>query len=131
MAWESGPQVKLPGLTAAGDLSTKQYYFVKLASAKTVTVCTAVTDKPIGVLQNKPSAAGQAAEIVAIGVTKLSGDANLNFGDSIGTSVDGQAAAYTASDTTKYIVGQVIVDNSAAGGLVTALINCANARTLA
>ena len=53
MAYE-GPQIKLPGLTANADLSAKQYYFVKLSGAGTVTVCSGVTDKPIGVLQNTP-----------------------------------------------------------------------------
>lgn len=130
MAYEGAQPVKLAGLTAAADLTAKQFYFVKLASASTVNVCSGTTDKPIGVLQNAPDS-GEAAEIVCIGVTKVSGDANLAFADSIGTSADGQAAAYTASDTTKYIVGQVILDNSAAGGLATAVINCANARTLA
>jgi hypothetical protein len=129
MAYE-GPQTCIPGLTASADLSAKQYYFVKMSGEKTVTVCAGVTDKPIGVLQNAP-ASGQAATVCAIGITKVSGDADLGYGDSIGTSADGQAAAYTASDTTKYIVGQVIEGNGTAGGLITAAINCPSARTLA
>jgi hypothetical protein len=129
MAYE-GPHLEIPGLSASADLSAKQFYFVKMSGEKTVTVCAATTDKPVGVLQNAPTS-GQAATVWAFGVTKVSGDADLNFGDSIGTSVDGEAAAYTATDTTKYIVGQVIEGNGAAHGLVTAVINCANARTLA
>ena len=46
--------------TASADLSAKQYYFVKLSSETKVTVCSAVTDKPIGVLQNKPASGEQA-----------------------------------------------------------------------
>ena len=38
--------------TASADLSSSQYYFVKMSAEGTVTVCAAVTDKPIGVLQN-------------------------------------------------------------------------------
>lgn len=125
-----GPEMKATGLAAGADLRTKQFYFVKMSANNTVTVCAAVTDKPIGVLQNKPNT-GEAAEVTAIGQTKVSGDANLAPGDSIGTSVDGQAAAYTAADTTKHIVGQVIEDNSAAGGIITAFINCPSSRTLA
>lgn len=126
----TGPQLAPPGLIAAADLSAKQFHFVKLTANNTVNVCTAVTDKPIGVLQNKPKA-GDEANVCAMGVTKVVGDANLAAGDSIGTSVDSQAAAYTVADTTKHIVGVVIEDNSAAGGLVTAGINCLNTRTLA
>ena len=115
---------------AGADLSAKQYYFMKLSAADTVVVCAGTTDKPIGVLQNAPTA-GQAAEVCYFGETKISGDADLAYGDNIGTSADGQAAAYTVSDTTKHLVGIVLIDNGAAGGLITALINCANSRTLA
>lgn len=126
MAWETGVGIKLPGLTAAADLSAKQYYFVKLASATTVNVCSAATDKPIGVLQNAPTS-GQAAEVLALGVSKVSGDANLAAADLIGTSADGQAdAKVPGTDITEYVVGQVILDNSAAGGIATATINCLN-----
>lgn len=124
MAYEQrGFCISLP---AAGDLSTKQFYFMKLNSSGQVTTCAAVTDIPIGVLQNKPNAAGEPADIMVLGTTKVSGDANLAKGDQIGTSSDGQAAAYVnGTDTTKYIVGQVLWDNTTAGGLCSAVINCA------
>ncbi|HYE75638.1 MAG TPA: hypothetical protein VEF04_20005 [Blastocatellia bacterium] len=118
-----GQQIK-HSFIAGGDLSAKQYHFVKMSANDTVVVCSAVTDKPIGVVQNAP-ASGGTAEVCLAGITKVSGDADLGYGDSIGTSSDGQAAAYVAgTDTTKYPVGQVIEDNAAAGGLVTAAINC-------
>lgn len=131
MAYE-GPQHCPPGIVAGADLSAaaNQYKFVKLSAARTVVLCSGVTDKPFGVLQNTP-ADGQPATVCTIGTTKVQGDADLAAGNSIGTSADGQAAAYTASDTTKYIVGQVILDNSAAGGIATVDICCPNARTLA
>jgi hypothetical protein len=129
MAYE-GPMTLIPGLTASADLSAKQYYFVKVSGDKTVTVCAATTDKPIGILQNDPES-GEAAVVASGGVSKVSGDADLTAGNSVGTSADGQAAAYTASDTTKYIVGQVILGNSAAAGLATVAFECAGARTLA
>jgi hypothetical protein len=123
MAYE-GFQIKVPGLTASADLSAKQYYFVKISGNRTVDVCSAVTDIPVGVLQNAPTS-GQAAEVCGIGVTKVSGDADLTAGNVIGTSSDGQAAAYAAgTDTTKYACGLVVDDNTAAGGLLTAAINC-------
>lgn len=127
MAYE-GPQICIPGLIAGADLSAaaNQYLFVKLSAARTVVLCNGVTDIPCGVLQNTP-ASGAAATVCAIGVTKVQGDADLAFGALIGTSADGQAAAYAAgTDTTKYIVGQVILDNAAAAGLATAMINCMN-----
>ena len=48
MAYES-PSIKIGTFTASADLSAKQYYFVKMSGENTVTVCAAVTDKPIGV----------------------------------------------------------------------------------
>lgn len=125
MAYE-GPQIKIPGLTASADISAKQYYFVKMSGEKTVTVCSGATDKPVGVLQNAPES-GEEAEVCVIGVTKISGDADLNYGDLIGTSADGQADAKSpGTDTTEYTVGQVILGNGAAAGLITAVINCAS-----
>ena len=125
MAYE-GAVLKIGNLTAAADLSAKQFYFVKLASATTVNVCSGVTDKPIGVLQNTPTS-GQAAEIVFFGISKVSADGTTAAGDLLGTSSDGQAAVYTSSDTTKYVCGQAI-EAGAAGNTVTAYINITNSR---
>ena len=124
MAYEI-PVLK-PGIWTAGeDLSSKQYYFVKL-SGSTVVACGGATDKPIGVLQNAPTS-GQAAEVMVIGITKVSSDAALSVGNLIGTSGDGQADAKTpGTDTTEYIAGQVVGASGAAGGYATAVINCAN-----
>lgn len=131
MAYESWQHCP-PGIVAGADLSAaaNQYKFVKLSAARTVILCAATTDKPFGVLQNTPGN-GEEAVVCAMGTTKVQGDVDLAPGNSIGTSADGQAAAYAAADTTKYIVGQVILDNTTAGGLATAVIDCAAARTLA
>lgn len=129
MAWE-GPQHRIPGLVAGADLSGAQYRFVKLSASKTVVACAAVTDKPIGILQNDPLQ-GQEATVASAGVSKLVGSAALGFGASVGTSADGRGAAYTAVDTTKYIVGQVIQPTAAANEIAVVDIECRAARTLA
>jgi len=123
---------EIPGTTlsleASGDLSASQYKFVKLDTNGRVVVCTGVTDKPIGILQDKPGALGRACQVMVSGVSKVQGDANLTKGDQVGTSADGQAAAYVpGTDTTKYIVGEVLEDNSAAAGLATIAFNCLGA----
>lgn len=125
MAWEVDGVVKLVGFTASADLSAKQYYAVKISGLNTVTVCAAVTDVPIGILQNAPTS-GQAAEVCVIGISKINSDAALSRGNLIGTAADGQLAAYTpGTDTTKYVIGQVLLASGAAGELATAVINCA------
>lgn len=125
MAYKGSQPFKIT-LEAGEDLSAKQYYFVKLDAAGKAVVCTGATDKPVGVLQNDPTS-GQAAEIVVVGLTKVSTNAALAIADLIGTSADGQAAAYVAgTDTTKYVVGTILVTSGAADQLTSALVNCAN-----
>ena len=64
MAYDD-PGVDIGTFTASADLSAKQFYIVKMSGDNTVTVCAAVTDVPIGVLQNKPASGEQA--VVRIG----------------------------------------------------------------
>lgn len=114
-------------LEAAADLSAAQYKFVKLDTAGKVVLCAAVTDKPIGVLLNKPNASGKTAEVGNIGVYPVDSDSALNEGDLIGTAADGQAdAKVPGTDTTNFIVGHVLVASGAAGELAVAAINCAS-----
>lgn len=123
MAFES-PQMRHTGITASADLSAKQFYFVKFSGEKTVDVCSATTDIPCGVLQNNPKS-GEEATVCFIGITKLVGNAGLTATNIVGTANNGKAAAYAAgTDTTKYLVGQVIGGTSNANELATVYINC-------
>lgn len=123
-----GPQPIKWTFLAGGTIV--QYTFVKLSAANTVVACSGTTDKPIGVAQEGAVSGGDVSVVIA-GITKLEGDADLAYGNAIGTSADAQAAAYSVSDTTKYIVGTVLIDNGAAGGLITAVVDCAAPRVLA
>jgi hypothetical protein len=109
------------------------FRFVKMSAANKVIQCAGTTDKPIGVAQEAATGDGApgGVKVCISGITKIEGDADLAAGDSIGPSADGQAAAYTVTDTTKHIVGQVMIDNAAAAGLITAVISCADSRVLA
>lgn len=109
---------------AGADLSvaTNQYRFVKMSAANTVIVCAGVTDQPIGVLQNLPKL-NQQASVRIFGVSKVNADAAIAVGNLIGTSVDGQAAPYTAADITKYNAGVALTAAAAAGELFEAVIN--------
>jgi len=128
MAFET-PVFNVPGtLVAAADLSTSQYKIVKLSDEGEVNVCTATTDKPLGVLQNDPSS-GEIAEVMAIGVTKIQANSSLDAGSVIGTSTDAQALEITITSTgnAAYTMGSMLKDVSAAGNIGTALIDCVNA----
>ena len=127
MATASAKPILTLSLKANADLSAKQYYFVELDASGDVGACNAATDKPIGVLLNKPDASGKHALVGVIGLFPVNSDAALNEGDLIGPSADGQADAKTpGSDTTEYIAGQVTQASGAAAELAMAVINCAN-----
>jgi hypothetical protein len=124
---------------AGADLSgaTNQYKFVKFngtvgpTGQPEVILCAAVTDKPCGVLQEKPRL-GEACKVIVYGKTKLRADAALTVGLYIGTSADGEADAKviggqagTFAQAAEVIVGYVCEAAGAAGELCGAVINCA------
>ena len=126
MAYEiSNNSLKIT-LPAGADLSTKQYYFVKVNSSGNAVLCSAATDAPIGVLQNNPIS-GAEASIVVVGGTKLVAGAAIAAGIKIGTDSAGKADAKVAgTDTTEYTVGQVLLASGADADVLTAVINCAS-----
>ena len=122
---------EVPGMLvtyqAAQDLSGQQFRFVKLDANGQIAPITAVTDIPIGVLQDKPSAQGRAGAVMLDGISKVVGGANLAKADQVGPDAQGRAVAYVAgTDTTKYKCGQILEDNSVAGGLCTMAFDCKN-----
>lgn len=126
MAYEIANAAVKITLPAAADLSTKQYYFVKIDSNGKAALCAAATDKPIGVLQNTP-ASGEEATITVVGGTKVVASASLDEGTLIGTTSAGKAGAKVpGTDTTNYVVGTVILAAGADLEIATALVNCAS-----
>ena len=126
MAYETG-LVTIGTLTAAADLSSKQYHFVVLSSASTVNVATAITNAPIGILQNAPTS-GQSAIVAVSGVSKVVADGTLAAGNFIGTSADSQADAISpGTDTTVYMMGQCL-GAASAGETTEMILNVTNGR---
>jgi hypothetical protein len=126
MAYEVAGYALRITLVAGADLSTKQYFFVKINTSGQAVLCSGATDKPIGVLQNNPES-GEEAAIVVIGGTKLVASASLDEGDLIGTAASGKADAKTpGSDTTEFVVGTVIAAAGADNEILTAVVNCAS-----
>ena len=121
MAYES-PSINLGTLTAAADLSAKQYHFVKLASATTVNVCTATTDRAIGILQNNPTS-GQQAVIQIFGISKVVADGTIAFNNVIGTSADSQADAIVPGTDTSVVTLGVAIQAASASETFTMFLN--------
>jgi len=107
---------------AGNDLSAKQYHFVKLNAADQVDVCNNVGDKPIGVLQNKPTA-GHAAQVRVLGVSKVVSDGSstsIGVWDYVGTDASGKAVKKSADKD--FIVGFALDASSADGTVIRVLL---------
>jgi hypothetical protein len=119
MAWES--DLKCQTYEAGADLSASQFRFVEQGTDAKVTLCNAATDVPCGVLQDKPSASGQACSVAFGGFTKLVAGAVIDEGDQLGTDTQGRAVPLTiGTDTTKYVAAIARMPASAAGVIFTA-----------
>lgn len=96
---------------ASADLSTKQYYIMEHDStADKLTTADGATDKPAGILQNKPAADGREALIRIAGHSKVIAGETLTAGNLVATNSRGSATAVTpGTDTTTYILGQITV----------------------
>lgn len=125
MAYE-GILLAVPGLTADGDLSDKQYYCVKMSTTnQEVSLCDTDGEVVLGILQNKPNAAGVPANVASIGVSRIVANESLTAGDFWGTSSTGKATKVedtnTGADTTDYAAG-VVVKGAGSGALATVTV---------
>lgn len=107
---------------AAGDLSAALYKFMKVDSSGNVTTCTVLGELSVGTLQNKPTAAGQAAEIQIDGVTKvICGAAAVASGAKVASTAAGLAVTAIA---TYHALG-VCVKGGVSGDVIEVLLGCA------
>lgn len=86
---------------AAADLSAKQYFLVKHnTTAGQCALVAAITDFPIGILQNKPAAAGRAAEVLVLGWSKAEVEATTDIAsaDKLGPHTDGRLIKKSVAD---------------------------------
>jgi len=104
-------------LKANSDLSTKQFFCVKQTAADVVDICSAATDRTLGVLQNAPKA-NQAAEVATDGVCKAVSDGSgtsIAAGDPLAVDANGRVVKNATAD--RLGVG-VAMDASTAQGTV-------------
>jgi len=140
MAFEQNPYAVKITLVADSSLTAaSQFLFVAPSTAITgtpsATAITAITQRPIGVLQNQPkvytNAAGgtqgySEAEVTVSGVCKVQAGGNISVGSVIGVNATGQAVAIVAGTaTTQYILGTAL-SAGVSGDIVTVAISCAN-----
>lgn len=122
MAFEY-PVLKVPALEAGADLSASQFRCVKMSAAdRRVVLCDSDGEVLLGVLQNKPAMVGEAAEVTALGVTKIVAGENLAAGDSWGTDISGRARKIEpTTDAADYVAG-LVLEGAAADQIATVTV---------
>jgi len=109
----------LPGVEAAADLSTHQFKFVKMTSTG-INICGA-GEAAVGVLQNKPSALGQAATVWGAGtVSKVVAGAAVAKGAKVTPDATGRAVTAASGN---YEAGQALDASTGAGQLISVWYN--------
>lgn len=111
---------------ATEDISDEQWYGMKMTASGEVTRCTADTDKPVGILTNKPSADGRPAQVLVIGRCPIvAGEDSIDYDDLIRIDSDGKAAIFTpGTHTTYYCIGRCIKGGDD-GEKIIVMVNCA------
>lgn len=105
---------------AGADLSALQFHFLVMSSDGQVDGA-GDGAAAIGVLQNKPSAAGQAAEIAVSGVAKVVAGSAITAGQRVASASDSEAIPAATGD----IVVGVAMTSGDAGDLVEVLLQAA------
>ena len=100
---------------AGQDLSSKQFYFVTMASDGQVDP-TGDGAQATGVLQNKPDAAGKAATVAVGGRSKVSAGAAVSVGANVASDANGQAVTATTGEV---ILGIARSASSAADEIIS------------
>jgi hypothetical protein len=106
---------------AGADLTGLQFRICKFgANAREVIPSVVATTKPLGVLQDKPSAIGRAVAVRLIGISKVVAGAAVAIHSNIASDGSGRGiASVTAGD---YCIGVNLEAAAAAGDIITVLI---------
>lgn len=92
---------------AGEDLSSAQFKFVTLEADGQVDLADAAGERAIGVLLNKPDAAGKAATVAMTGKVMVEAGASVTAGDQIQTNAAGEAIEAAAGDV---VMGYALED---------------------
>lgn len=112
-------------LTAANDLSSYQYRFVKLTDDRTVDICGA-GEAPYGILQNAPEQYEQ-ANVCTLGISNLKANAAITVASKVGSAALGLGAAMTGDDE---IYGAIAREAAAAQNDVISVLVCPGSPTI-
>jgi len=114
---QDGPEINLEAST---DLSSYQFHVMTLDTSAKVKLADDADDPVealIGILENKPNAAGQAAVIRVSGVAKVMGGATIAPGIAVTCDSSGHIVAAVAND---WVIG--ITLETATSGEITEIL---------
>ena len=112
---------------AAADLSTKQFYAVKITAARAVNLASTGGEAIYGILQNNPTS-GLAADVGFLGLSKAAVGAAVSAGDYLMTDTTGRLI--TATGVNKR-VAQALEAGTVAGQLITVMLGPNSGQTVA
>lgn len=102
------------------DMSAYQYCWVKVDADGLLTPITAITDVPIGILQNDPAVVGEVGNVMVIGQSKLKMDAVCDEGAILAPHDNGSGQVAVA---TQYPGAQALEACTAQNELISVLVN--------
>lgn len=103
---------------AAGDLSAKQYHFMKVSAENTIDTSGA-NERAIGILQDKPNAANEASSVRVVGTSKLKYGDTIALGQMITSKSDGTGEVVNAASEW---VGALALQGGVSGDIKEVLI---------
>lgn len=118
-----GKQVLDLTLPAAADYTGSQYFFAEVDANGRASVCNGTADKPIGILQNKPTAVDRPAHIRVTGHSKLVAGAAISKDADIATTSAGRG---TTSQTGQKITGRAVSAATGSAQLMEVFVQCVN-----
>lgn len=112
--------------TASEDLSSNQYYGVHLDDDRSVDLQDDATEKPAGILLNKPES-GEAAKVLLVGRAPLVVAEAIAASALIRIGADGKGYNWDpGTDTTAYVLGRCVEGADADGEYCVAEICAVN-----
>lgn len=105
-------------LPANADLSTKRYYIVDINSSGKVVTQSSAGGRAVGVLNNKPSAADEAAAVQIGGVAKVILGGTVTAGDNVQSDANGKGITAASGDS---VLG-IALTSGVSGDIVNVLI---------
>jgi len=118
---EYGAQNETISLPAAADLSACQYHLMRITSTGTVNIASSpLNGSAIGVLTNKPTAAGRFATIAFSGKGKVVAGAAVAIGNMLMCDASGRAVPVTSA--ANMVIGRALSAAANTGEIITAVL---------